>query len=73
VKPVALLAVVALLQDHPESNLTRGQIGTVVEHLDRDGEQAVLVEFSDDQGQTYAMIAFPADQLMVLHKTIEAA
>jgi len=73
VKQVPLLAVVALLEDLPASKLTRGQIGTVVEHLDRAGEHALLVEFSDEQGQTCAMIALRADQLMVLHKSIEAA
>jgi len=64
--------VVALLQDHPESNLTRGQIGTVVEHsIEMENRRCWLS--SPTTSQTYAMIAFPADQLMVLHKTIEAA
>lgn len=47
---IPLLALVALTEDLPDESLTRGQIGTVVEPLERDGERALLVEFSDDQG-----------------------
>lgn len=59
-----LLDVVALTEDLPEKNLFRGQVGTVVELLSRN---VFEVEFSDDDGQTYAMLALRADQLMVLH------
>jgi hypothetical protein len=38
-----------------------------VEHLGREGEQALLVEFSDEQGQTYAMVDISPKHLMVLH------
>ena len=72
-KPIPILAVVALLEDLPDRGLTRGQIGTVVEHLERDGEQALLVEFSDEQGRTYAIIDLRPDQLVVLHRKTEAA
>ena len=72
-KLIPILAVVALLEDLPDRGLTRGQIGTVVEHLERDGEQALLVEFSDEQGRTYAMIDLRPDQLVVLHRKTEAA
>ena len=58
-KSIPLLATVALIEDLPGNKLTRGQIGTVVEHLERNGERALLVEFSDEQGQTYAMTALP--------------
>src|SRR3954471_24376436 len=47
-----LLDVVALLQDVPEKGLARGQVGTVVENL---GEDAALVEFSDDEGRAFAI------------------
>ena len=70
---IPLLAFVALTEDLPDHRLTRGQIGSVVEHLERDGERALLVEFSDDQGQTYAMVAVRPDQLLVLHRDTEAA
>lgn len=47
--------------------LLRGQVGTVVEVLDG----AYEVEFSDDEGddegKTYAELALPPDQLLVLH------
>ena len=72
-KPIPILAVVALLEDLPDRGLTRGQIGTVVEHLERDGEQALLVEFSDEQGRTYAIIDLRPDQLVALHRKTEAA
>ena len=71
--PIPILAVVALLEDLPDRGLTRGQIGTVVEHLERDSEQALLVEFSDEQGRTYAIIDLRPDQLVVLHRKTEAA
>ena len=70
---IALLSSVALLEDVPVRKLTNGQIGTVVEYLERDGEEALLVEFSDDQGRTYAMVDLKPDQLIVLHRKIEAA
>ena len=70
---IPLLSLVALTDDLPSQKLTRGQIGTVVEHLDEGGEQALLVEFSDDQGRTYAMVDLKPDQLIVLHRNIEAA
>jgi hypothetical protein len=65
---IPLLALVALTEDLPDHRLTRGQIGSVVEHLERDGDRALLVEFSDDQGQTYAMVPVRPQQLLVLHR-----
>lgn len=62
--PIKVLDVVALLVDMPEHALVRGQVGTVVEMLD-DG--MLEVEFSDDQGRTYAELPFRADILLVLH------
>lgn len=58
-----LLAVVALTGDLPAEGLQRGQVGTVVELLAPD---VVEVEFSDDHGRTYASVAVPVHQLMVL-------
>jgi hypothetical protein len=58
-----LLDVVALLSDVPSHRLLRGQVGTVVELLDG----AYEVEFSDDEGKTYAELALEPDQLLVLH------
>ncbi|WP_290648998.1 DUF4926 domain-containing protein [Aquisalimonas sp.] len=58
-----LLDVVALLSDIPEHGLVRGQVGTVVEIL----SGAYEVEFSDDEGRTYAELALKPDQLLVLH------
>jgi hypothetical protein len=48
----------------PQHKLYRGQVGTVVEILASD---VFEVEFNDDEGQTYAMLALHADQLIVLH------
>jgi Domain of unknown function (DUF4926) len=70
---IALLSPVALIEDVPEQSLTKGQIGTVVEFLQRDGEEALLVEFSDETGQTYAMVDLKPDQLLALHRNTEAA
>jgi hypothetical protein len=70
---ISLLSSVALIEDLPSRNLTRGQIGTVVEYLERLGEEALLVEFADDQGRTYAMVDLKPEQVIVLHRKIEAA
>ena len=59
-----VLDVVALTEDLPERGLRRGQVGTVVELL---AEGVCEVEFSDNDGRTYATLALRADQLMVLH------
>ncbi len=48
-----LLSEVAVLDDMPEKGLVRGQVGTVVELL---APSAAEVEFSDDQGRTYAWL-----------------
>ena len=68
-----LLSVVALLVDLPEEGLTRGEMGTVVEHLSSGVQEAVLVEFADDYGQTYAMPSLTVDQVIVLHSRRSAA
>ena len=70
---IPLLSTVALTEDVPSQSLTRGQIGTVVEQLKHGLEEALLVEFSDEQGQTYAMAVLKPDQLIVLHRRNEAA
>jgi hypothetical protein len=61
---VKLLDVVALTDDLPESELQRGQVGTVVEIL---APNVYEVEFSDNDGHTYAELAVKADKLLVLH------
>jgi Domain of unknown function (DUF4926) len=61
---IHLLDVVALTSDLPERSLLRGQVGTVVEVL---APGVFEVEFSDDQGHTYAQLALHDSQLMVLH------
>jgi len=67
---IKLLDVVALVNDLPERGLRRGQVGTIVELLKPD---VFEVEFSDADGQPYAMLAVPADQLMVLRYEAERA
>jgi hypothetical protein len=57
-------SVVALLEDLPEEGLVRGQVGTVVESW---AAGVYEVEFADDNGKTYAMVALKAAQLIRLH------
>jgi len=59
-----LLSVVAPLRDSPKYGLVRGQMGTVVELL---SATVAEVEFSDDDGNTYAMVTMPAKDLIRLH------
>ena len=60
-----LLSEVAVLEDMPEKGLVRGQVGTIVELLT---PSVAEVEFSDDQGRTYAMAALRAEELIRLHR-----
>ncbi len=65
------LEVVALIEDLPARGLSRGQVGTLVETL---GDGVYEVEFSDDDGRTYATLALRKDQIMVLrYKPVQAA
>ena len=57
-------SVVALLEDLPSEGLVRGQVGTVVESW---APGVFEVEFSDDNGRAYAMLALKAEQLMRLY------
>jgi len=59
--------VVALLEDLPDRELRRGQVGTVVESL---APGVFEVEFSDNEGKTYASLALRSDQLIVLHHNV---
>lgn len=65
---IPLLASVALVVDLPEQQLTRGEMGTVVEHLRSGNDDPLLVEFSDANGQAYAMAEVRPEQLIVLHR-----
>jgi ribosomal 30S subunit maturation factor RimM len=67
---IKLLDVIALLEDLPEENLRRGEVGTVVEMLAPDVYE---VEFSDEEGRTYALLPLQRDQIMLLHFNREAA
>jgi len=62
---IKLLDVVALIDDLPEYNLWRGQVGTVVEILANG--TAYEVEFCDRDGRTFESLGLRLDQIMVLH------
>ena len=59
-----LLDVVALTEALPKYHLLPGQVGTIVETL---ASGVYEVEFSDDNGQTYAMLPLKSEQLIRLH------
>jgi hypothetical protein len=61
---IKLLDVVALTEDLPKRKLRRGQVGTVVEQLD---PGVFEVEFTDNDGRTYASLALKENQLLVLY------
>ena len=68
---IKLLDVVALTEDLPDRKLRRGQVGTVVERLD---PGVFEVEFTDNNGRTFASLALKASQLLVLYyQPLEAA
>ena len=62
--PLQPLDETALTEDLPERGLRRGQVGTVVELLAPD---VFEVEFTDNEGRTYAQLPVRAEQMMVLH------
>lgn len=57
-------AVVALLQDVPAKNLSRGMVGTIVEIL---APGVFEIEFSDSEGRCYALAALKQEALLELH------
>ncbi|MGI0479495.1 DUF4926 domain-containing protein [Geminocystis sp. CENA526] len=59
-----LFDVVALLEDLPEINLYRGQVGTIIEQYE---PNVFEVEFSDCTGKTYALEMLTEKQLMILY------
>ena len=59
-----LLDVVALIEDLPQLDLYRGQVGTIVEEYE---PEVFEVEFSDTTGRAYAIETLNANQLMLLH------
>lgn len=59
-----LLDVVVLVEDLPGQRLRRGQVGTIVELL---APGVYEVEFSNNEGRTYACAALRAEQVMLLH------
>ena len=61
---IRVLDVVALTEDLEQGGLRRGQVGTVVEVLAPD---VFEVEFSDNEGRTFATAPMRADQLIVLY------
>jgi hypothetical protein len=68
---IKLLDVVALTEDLPDRKLRRGQVGTVVELLD---PGVFEVEFTDNDGRTFASLALRENQLLLLHyQPLEAA
>jgi len=60
---IRVLDVVALTKDLPQHDLSRGQVGTIVEVL---APGVFEVEFCDNDGRTYATLAVRAEQLLVL-------
>ena len=58
-----LFDVVALIEDLPEEGLQRGNVGTIVEEL---MPNVYEVEFIDNLGRAYAMLALRVEQLLLL-------
>lgn len=63
ISKLQLLDVVALTENLPDNHLLAGQVGTIVEFL---APEVYEVEFSDDEGQTYAMLPLHSSQLLQL-------
>jgi len=61
---IEMHSVVALVEDLASEGLVRGQVGVVVENW---APGVYEVEFADNNGVTYAMVALKAEQMMLLH------
>lgn len=61
-----LLDIVALKEPLLDHHLLAGQVGTIIELLAPDVYE---VDFSDNNGQTYAMLPLHTSQLLKLHYT----
>ena len=59
-----LLDIVALSEDLPKEGLLKGQVGTIVEIL---SDEFFEVEFSNNKGVTYSLLALKSSQLIQLH------
>ena len=65
---IQILDVVALIQNIPQENLSKGNIRTVVEFLDNDD---FLVEFCDKSGRTVKMLELSNTQIMKINFELE--
>ena len=59
-----LLDVVVLTEALPALKLRKGELGTIVECLDKN---VFLVEFADSKGVTYSMTVLNASELMKVY------
>jgi ribosomal 30S subunit maturation factor RimM len=64
VNSLKLLDTVALIEALPQNGLHPGQVGTIVEILAPDVYE---IDFSDNNGQTYALLPLHSSQLLELH------
>lgn len=65
-----VLDTVALMKDTPDGQLTKGQVGTIVEEL---ADEVYEVEFANKKGETILTLALSSDYLILLHFEVEAA
>jgi len=64
-QPIHLLDTVAVKIDLPVLGLSAGEVGVVVDIY---GEDAVEIEFVDQDGQTYGLHTLEPSQIMPLHQ-----
>jgi uncharacterized protein DUF4926 len=62
---IKLFDIVALLEDLPDEDLHRGDMGTIVEFLPPD---AYEVEFANRDGETICELGLRPEQFVVLRK-----
>ena len=62
--PLTIGATIALLEPVAEKNLPRGSVGTIVDELP---DAVFLIEFSDAQGCTTALVPVTRELLLPLH------
>jgi hypothetical protein len=67
-EPLKVFDTVAILKDRAEKKVVCGQVGTIVEELEKD---VFEVEFADKFGNTISQFAVHSADLMLLHYEME--
>lgn len=70
-KPIASDQLILAEPEYESIELPIGLVGTIVEAYENEQPNRYLIEFSDNQGNEYAMALLPAGEFLVLRYQID--